>query len=106
MDSWGNSLFSNYKTVTANKGTGLTKANSYLILGGEINRYHENFYGYLKDIRFYDKLALSFDQFKCLSDYYCSKCDNAGVCSTCKYSYYSVKDTCTNPEDAKKIPAI
>ena len=54
--------------MTANKGYGLSKSNSYIVLGGEVNRWMENFHGELKDVKFFDKLVITPDQFKCYSD--------------------------------------
>mgnify|MGYP002712001430 CR=1 FL=1 len=51
--------YSYTKTVNKNKGVGLSKDHSYLVIGGHVNRWYENFYGEMKDVRFFDKVAIN-----------------------------------------------
>ena len=60
------------------------------MLGGE--NFYEKFYGYLKNVRFFDSVILPDALKLCHANYKCATCDSKGICTSCR----TTSDTLTS----------
>lgn len=44
----------------------------------------------MKDVRFFDKLAMSLNEVKCYSDELCSTCSTTGECTACRHDFNKI----------------
>ena len=74
------------RSVSANYGTGLPSSDTaFFMLGGD--NWYEKFYGYLKNIRFFDSSVLPTTLHACHGNDKCATCDVKGVCTSCRTTF-------------------
>lgn len=71
---------------------GIRKTTAFIILGGD--KHYEDWYGKLKNVKFYYDIVLSKNEMECLKDSHCSDCSSDGKCLVCHQDYHLVNGIC------------